>query len=403
MSGSGYTMSYDEDGNLATKNGPGLSQTFNWNSLGQLTSVTTNGTTVTFGYDGLGRRVRKTVNGATTGYLYAGQDLFMDLDASGNPVTEYAYWPSVDAPFAMAKSGQTYYFTQDPTSNNIAGLVRASDNSLQAYYAYTPFGAQRSGSFDNVGNSLQFAARQYDAETGLLYFRARYYDPQFGRFVSEDPIGLNGGINPYVYALNDPLNGSDPYGLDSCAPSEGPGSATGEACLPPVTTGGDGQPCDEACVISVLGGGNGGGASAGADGGGGGDGSPAPAPPPPGQKAERFAKKLLQCTLDHYGLTALGASLAAAGANVIGTRGKFAGATPGTSVASLLARNIFGDLKFPGGIRLPTLTGFPGIGQGLRVFATDEIGVFVGRAVPVVGYALLAYDAFRIGQCVAKD
>jgi RHS repeat-associated protein len=213
MSTNGYSMLYDADGNLISKSKSGFSQTLSWNSLGQLTSVTTNGTTVTFGYDGLGRRVRKTASGITTGYLYGGADLLMDLDGSGNPVTEYAYWPGVDAPFAMSKGGQTYYFAQDPTGNNITGLIRASDNSIQASYGYTPFGVQRSGSFDNVGNSLQFAARQYDSESQLLYFRARYYDPQVGRFISEDPVGLGGGINPYAYAGNDPINAVDPSGL----------------------------------------------------------------------------------------------------------------------------------------------------------------------------------------------
>jgi RHS repeat-associated protein len=281
MSGSGYTMSYDEDGNLISKSGPGLSQTLSWNSLGQLTSVTTNGTTVTFGYDGLGRRVRKTVNGTAIGYLYTGADLYMEVDGSGNPVTEYAYWPSVDAPFAMSKGGQTYYFTQDPTAKNITSLIRASDNSVQAAYYYTPFGTQRSGGFDYVGNSLQFAGRQYDSETGLLYFRARYYDPQFGRFVSEDPIGLNGGINPYVYASNDPINGSDPFGLDGCEDGQG-------VCVDGGTITAD-PGCDETCIASILSGlsnigGNGGGYGGGYGGGGGGGagpGNPAPAPKPP--------------------------------------------------------------------------------------------------------------------------
>ena len=49
--------------------------------------------------------------------------------------------------------------------------------------------------------------------TGLYYNRARYYDPQLGRFISEDPIGLEGGINAYAYAGNDPVNGTDPFGL----------------------------------------------------------------------------------------------------------------------------------------------------------------------------------------------
>jgi RHS repeat-associated protein len=215
ITANGFTMTYDEDGNLKTKNGPGFSQSLSWNSLGQLTDVTTNGTLVTFGYDGLGRRVRKSVSGgSTTGYLYSGDDLYMELDSGGSPVTEYAYWPSIDSPLAISRGGQTYYLTQDPAGRNITGVVRASDNSIQASYDYAPFGTLRSGSFDNLGNSLQFAARPYDSETGLSFFRARYYDPQIGRFISEDPIGLAGGINPYVFAANDPINGADPSGLD---------------------------------------------------------------------------------------------------------------------------------------------------------------------------------------------
>jgi RHS repeat-associated protein len=67
-----------------------------------------------------------------------------------------------------------------------------------------------------VPNSVRFAAREYDAETGLYFNRARYYDPQLGRFISEDPVGLEGGINPYVYAGNDLVNHTDPYGLSEC-------------------------------------------------------------------------------------------------------------------------------------------------------------------------------------------
>ena len=62
-------------------------------------------------------------------------------------------------------------------------------------------------------NRLLYAAREWDTETQLYYNRARYYDAAVGRFVSEDPIGLAGGINPYVYADNDPLDERDPSGL----------------------------------------------------------------------------------------------------------------------------------------------------------------------------------------------
>ena len=64
-------------------------------------------------------------------------------------------------------------------------------------------------------NPVGFTGREYDSETKLYFYRARYYDPQLGRFLSEDPIGLAGGINPYAYAGNDPVNHKDPYGLDA--------------------------------------------------------------------------------------------------------------------------------------------------------------------------------------------
>ncbi len=62
-------------------------------------------------------------------------------------------------------------------------------------------------------NRLRFMGREYDAETGLYRVRARYYDPELRRFVSEDPIGLAGGLNLHAYAGNDPINLTDPSGL----------------------------------------------------------------------------------------------------------------------------------------------------------------------------------------------
>ncbi|HEX7794238.1 MAG TPA: RHS repeat-associated core domain-containing protein, partial [Vicinamibacterales bacterium] len=210
----GYTYAYDADGNVIGKSGPGLSQTLVWNSLNQLTSITTNNVTVTFGYDGFGRRVRK----GSTGYLHDGADLLLELDASGNPVAEYGYLPGIDQPFSVTRGGQTYYLTRDEVGGSVNGMVRASDNAVVAKYSFTPFGQLEAGSFDNVGNPIQFAARESDAETGLYYVRARYYDPQIGRFLSEDPIGLAGGINLYTYANNDPVNRSDPSGMWAYSP-----------------------------------------------------------------------------------------------------------------------------------------------------------------------------------------
>jgi RHS repeat-associated protein len=65
-----------------------------------------------------------------------------------------------------------------------------------------------------VANPLQFTARELDLETGLYYYRARYYDPTTGRFLSEDPIEFSGrDVNFYAYSSNDPVNYRDPTGL----------------------------------------------------------------------------------------------------------------------------------------------------------------------------------------------
>jgi RHS repeat-associated protein len=96
-------------------------------------------------------------------------------------------------------------------------LINSSTKAVVATYNYTPWGEIESSSQTVSGlNSLRWKGLLYDSETGLYYMRARYYDPQTRRFISEDPIGLNGGINSYVFAGNDPVNGSDPTGLLEC-------------------------------------------------------------------------------------------------------------------------------------------------------------------------------------------
>jgi RHS repeat-associated protein len=83
-------------------------------------------------------------------------------------------------------------------------------------YAYDPWGNLLPGSTETVAQPLRFGAREWDSESGLYYLRNRYYHPGLGRFISEDPIRLAGGINPYTYAGNDPVNRTDPFGLDYC-------------------------------------------------------------------------------------------------------------------------------------------------------------------------------------------
>ena len=185
--------------------------------MGQLVAVWTSGQdSVSFGYDGSGRRVAKRKAVGTTRYLYDTFELFAEVDsAMGNRLAEYSYYPWTDVPHSVRVGGPTgsvYYYAQD-FPGNITGLINSS-GTLVNQYQYKPFGADAPGyPTGTVPSSLKFAARPQDSETGLYYIRARFYDPQLGRFISEDPKGLAGVINAYVYVGNNPVNDRDPSGL----------------------------------------------------------------------------------------------------------------------------------------------------------------------------------------------
>jgi RHS repeat-associated protein len=215
----GQTLGYDNEGNLTSRTTAAGVQTFAWNSLGQLTSVTIPGTgTYSYGYDALGRRMRRTdPSGTVTEYLYDEDDLFMEL-RNGAPLREYTYYPNIDRPHSVvqregSRKDETFYYAMEEP-NNVAALID-KNNQLTNRYVYQPYGVTQSVT-EGTPNPLRFMAREWDPGTGLYYVRNRWYAPDLARFISEDPIGLEGGINPYAYADNNPINNVDPFGLAPC-------------------------------------------------------------------------------------------------------------------------------------------------------------------------------------------
>jgi RHS repeat-associated protein len=207
----GYTFEYDAEGNLKRKHNASYDQTLTWNALGQLASVTTNGVTVTYGYNGFGQRVKRTTGGSSTFSVYDGDDLLMEISGSGALIREYAHYPGIDQPHSMKDaSGNVYYYAME-LPGHVKGLFNAA-NQVVNEYAYDPWG-EMTAVTENVQQPLRYMARELDPITGLYYVRNRWYDPVANRFVSEDPIGLAGGINTYAYAGNRPTNLRDPLGL----------------------------------------------------------------------------------------------------------------------------------------------------------------------------------------------
>lgn len=215
----GYTMEYDARGNLTRRYftaNPAAEhdRRYFWNALGQLDSVRHGSVTVAkYQYDGLGRRVRKVLsNGAVREFVYDGDNIVMELDINGVILAGWVHG-GVDQPLAMRRGDSIYYYLRNHQGSIVALMNKSG--AIRNQHRYDPWGGSEF-SMDSVINFYRYTGREYDAETGLYYYRARYYDPVLRRFVSKDPIGLHGGINPYAYVENDPVNATDPSGLAAC-------------------------------------------------------------------------------------------------------------------------------------------------------------------------------------------
>jgi RHS repeat-associated protein len=99
-------------------------------------------------------------------------------------------------------------------------LTKSNGSAVNTYFGYNTFGWVNAT--DTVANPFRFTGREWDSETNLYYYRARYYDPLWGRFLSEDPIRFGGGVDFYPYARNNPVTRVDPTGLIHQAWNEPP-------------------------------------------------------------------------------------------------------------------------------------------------------------------------------------
>jgi RHS repeat-associated protein len=215
------TETYDLNGNLATSTDAGVTTTYTWNARNQLTSISRTGLTASFTHDSFGRRTGKTINGTTTNFLYDGL----------NPVQE-KNGATVTANLLTGLGIDEFFTRTDGVGvrsllpDALGSTVALGDNTgtLQTQYTYEPFGfVSQTGASST--SSYKYTGREDDG-TGLSYYRARYYQPRFQRFISEDPIGFwSGDVNLYAYTLNDPLSLRDPNGL--IPPTILPGAVVG--------------------------------------------------------------------------------------------------------------------------------------------------------------------------------
>lgn len=221
---------YDNSGNQTMRIEPWASDknwTQTWDNENRLVKVEkvkgTEKRTVSFTYDPFGRRIGKQMTTLKDGvtktsswsYVYDNEDIAVEIytDPSGTAVkTFYTHGPGIDEHLALERGGQFDYYHADGLGS-IVSITDGNHNVVQSY-EYDTYGMVEplSATFNN---SYTYTGREWDKETGLFYYRARYYDPMEGRFISKDPISFAGGdINLFGYVLGNPINRVDPSGLE---------------------------------------------------------------------------------------------------------------------------------------------------------------------------------------------
>jgi YD repeat-containing protein len=135
------------------------------------------GGTVSFAYDPFGRRIKKVSNAGTSIYAYDGDNLIEETNSSGTVVARYSQGLNIDEPLAMLRSSTTSYYEADGLGS-ITSLSSGA-GALAQTYTFDSFGKQTASS-GSLTNPFQYTASEFDPETSLYYYRARYYDPSGG-------------------------------------------------------------------------------------------------------------------------------------------------------------------------------------------------------------------------------
>ena len=207
------TPAWDANGSLTSD---GINS-FTWDARNRMTAI---GSQASFVYDAFGRRASVTKNGmAAIGYLYSGDNVIQEQQ-SGAVLAAMLTGLGIDERYVRAGE----LVLTDLLGSTVA-LSNGSSN--QTTYAYDPYGVTTSAGAATY-NTYQFTGRENDGTTAsLMFYRARYYNPAWGRFVSEDPIGVAGGVNLYAYVQGQPTRWVDPQGRAADSPPfEGPPGST---------------------------------------------------------------------------------------------------------------------------------------------------------------------------------
>ena len=212
ISANGFNYLYDANGNLLEDE----KRTYTWTADNRVASETlkSTGQTWEYGYDALGNRVSSKTNGVTTTWT---------VDENGNILAEYVdgvwnrtYYQGKLLTGFTDKDGNAYYYNADALGSVIS--VSGADGAAVNNYTYDPWGNEIA-STEEVDNDFKYVGGcgLMANDSGTVFVRARNYDPETGRWISADPIGIDGGENLYQYVSNNPVCFIDKYGYMTMA------------------------------------------------------------------------------------------------------------------------------------------------------------------------------------------
>jgi RHS repeat-associated protein len=198
---------YDNNGNMTSRTDSSGTTQYIWDFENRLRQVIKpDGTSINYKYNALGQRTERYVGANSTKFTYDGDDVLLDVNSDSSFV-KYVNGLGIDDKIRQTVNGQAQYFVQDHLGSTNA-LTDATGTVISSA-SYDSFG-NASG---NLATRYGYTGREKDADTGLHYYRARWYDSNLGRFLSEDPIGFGGGdVNLFGYVGNNPLMNRDPSG-----------------------------------------------------------------------------------------------------------------------------------------------------------------------------------------------
>ena len=208
-SGAIVPIAYDPNGNL-TSDG---SFAYAYDAENRLITASGNGMAAAYAYDPLGRRVASTVNGSATFFLHDGDTEIGDDTAAGTLLRRYIPGDAIDEPVAMVTPGQngapeTQAFVHTDKMGSIIAMSGSTGALSEGPYTYDAYG----NGAPATGIPFKFTGQRLDPETGLYYYRARYYSAALGRFLQTDPVGYKDDVDLYTYVGDDPTDKADPTG-----------------------------------------------------------------------------------------------------------------------------------------------------------------------------------------------